>query len=54
MTFSFTNYAYKEITKNFGFADKVPDSELILNKIAMISSLVNDSCQENATTLGFP
>ncbi len=51
---SFANYSYEEILSIFGFVDKVLYSKLILHKIATISSLVHDSCQENITMLGFP
>jgi hypothetical protein len=38
----------------FGFANETSHSELILQKIVMISNLVNDRCEEDVTTLGFP
>jgi hypothetical protein len=51
---SFANYNYEEILSISSFFDKVLYSKLILDKITTISSLVHDSCQENATMLGFP
>jgi hypothetical protein len=52
--FSFANYSYEEILSTYGFVDEVMYSKLILHKIATISNLVHDSCQGNATMLGFP
>jgi hypothetical protein len=50
----FANYRFQEIASTSSFADEAPHSQLVLQNIPRILSLVNVSCENNIVTSGFP
>jgi hypothetical protein len=50
----FANYKFQEIASTSNFTNEALHLELVLQKIPRISNLVDVSCQDNITILGFP